>query len=67
MAAEVVLPWDRVKDRASRAVRDHPLTVVDRDSHSRSKSLDRRSRTRATVSKGAAVSKHKCCFHTNVN
>lgn len=46
---EAVLPRDRVEDRELEEAKDHPPTVVSRDSHSRSKSLDRRSRTRATV------------------
>lgn len=55
MAAEAVLPWDRAGDRGSEAAKDHPPTVAGRDSHSRSKSLDRRSRTRATVKRRAPL------------
>jgi len=55
VAAEAVLPWDRVEDRGSEVAKDHPPTVAGRDSHSRSKSLDRRSRTRATVKRRATL------------
>lgn len=46
---EVVLPEDRVEDQVLKKVKDHPPMAVDHDSHSHSKSLDRRLRTRATV------------------
>jgi len=49
VAVEAVLLRGRVKDLGSKGAKDHPPTVVGRDSHSHSKSLDRRSRTRATV------------------
>lgn len=49
-AMGAVLPQrDQVEDRGSEGAKDHLPTVVGHDSHSHSKSLDRRSRTRATV------------------